>query len=365
VSAQQTSRLAPVGNVLLPFSASVFPTLQFASLRDFGDWRPSFSERMAYPLMPDIQACRTKLGSLDFAGLWPQVMRHTMLDVFRAGNIARLLVDSLERPGDVFECGTGPGGLALLLAKMIKARGLRKKVLVFDSFEGLPAPDRALDREYRAGACAYSLERVSALMKKHGVEDVVELRQGWFSETLPRLDAAQRFCFGYIDVDLYASAKDSVKHLYDRLQPGCPLVFDDYLDGSGGVFRALNETARDRSQVVHLGPSCQAFLIKEDARRSEWEIVGRDRHGAELRVPACLEELRRLDVYRHFLHGMRRRMSGIYFGTLGRFAGGAFPKDLRGISTSLRAYLALCRGDELALPVLPLEPEGRLVHVGP
>ena len=123
--------------------------------------------------------------------------------------------------------------------------------------------------------------------------------------------------------------------------------------------------ARDRSQVVHLGPSCQAFLIKDDTTRSEWEIVGCGSNGDELRVPACLDELRELAGYRRFLHAMRRRMSGPYFRLLSQFAKGAFPRDLAAISLSLRAYLTLCLGDELALPVLPLEPQGRLVNVGP
>lgn len=344
---------------MLPFSHSVFPVVQLASLRDFGDWDPTPCELAAYPLLPDIASYRSGFGVPEIEQLWPSIAPHTMLDVFRVGAIVQRLDECLAQPGDVFECGTGPGGLSLLLAKIVQARGLDKKVWVFDSFEGLPAPNPAIDREYRTGACAYSLRRVHALMESHGVLDVVRLRKGWLSETLPRLDPGQRFCFGYVDVDLYSSIMDAIEHTYDRLGDGCALVFDDYLDGSGGAFRAVNEAARDRGETVRLGPTCQAFWIKGSESTSAWRVEGLDGAGAPLEVPASLTHVQSLMGYHDFLDAMRGALRSEALERLSRNAAGAFPKDVPAILPSLETYLRLCRGQSVPAR-LPLEPAGTL-----
>jgi len=347
---------------MLPFSHSVFPVVQLASLRDFGDWTPSACERAAYPLLPDIASYRDGFDVPELEKLWPEIAPHTMLDVFRVGSIVQRFDECLSRPGDVFECGTGPGGLSLLLAKIIQARGLDKKVWVFDSFEGLPPPNRAVDREYQAGACAYSLPRVQALMESHGVMDVVRLRKGWLSETLPELAPGQRFCFGYVDVDLYSSIMDAIEHTYDRIEDGCALVFDDYLDGSGGAFRAVNEAARDRGETVQLGPTCQAFWIKGSVPAGSCRVEGWDGAGHTLDVPASISYLQSLVGYHDFLDQMHSVLQTEPLTHIAENAEGVFPKDVPAILPSLDAYLRMCRR-QLVPERLPLEPAGTLTCV--
>ena len=347
----------------LPFSAGVFQLVLFASLPKFADWKPSARERLAHCILPQVPQLGSELSVPEFEKLYESVCHQTMLDVFRVAMIVRLLDSCLDREGDVFECGAGPGGLSLLMALLIRARGLAKRVWVFDSFEGLPAPDRSVDREYKAGACAYPLERVRSLLRQHGVEDCIEIRKGWLSDTLPAIGKHRRFCFGHIDVDLYSSTRDAMHGLYDKLGDGCALVFDDYYDGSGGVFKAVNEAAAQHGEVVHLGPTCQAFFLKRVSTSTEWRIVTSDTAGAPLSVPVSCEHLRALPGYREFLRETHRALTPRVAWLLSLLSPSLLPHPLKAARHSLEAYLAwLDEAPDLGNFSLPLEPGGALAR---
>lgn len=351
---------------MLPFCASIFPLIQFVSLADFADWHSGFFERLARRQLPPLANVGSDAGAPEFDQLYDVAGRFTMLDRFRAGMLVRQLNRSLELPGDLIECGTGPGGMSLLMALLIRARGLDKRIWVFDSFEGLPPPDRNVDREYQAGACAYSLERVSALFEKHGVLDVVEVRQGWLSETLPDLPPEQRFCFAHVDVDLYGSVNDAVHELYPRLNTGGAMVFDDYYDGSGGVFKAVNEAASRLGEVIQVGPTCQAFFSKGARPVCGWYIDGPDSRGESLRVDASLHELSQFRSYVEHLSKLLAALTPTTCFLIERLAPSALlPHSFEQTKASLKAYLSLLKG--LAPPQgerFLLEPAGGLVSGG-
>src|SRR5690606_9834155 len=96
---------------MLAFSSSIFPLVQFSSLAGFADWHPSTLETWARWLLPRIPESGTDLGVPEFRELYGVAGKWTMLDAFRAGMIVRRLDQCLDAEGDVFECGTGPGGL--------------------------------------------------------------------------------------------------------------------------------------------------------------------------------------------------------------------------------------------------------------
>ncbi len=347
----------------LAFSDSVFQLVQFASLAEFADWHPGLRERLARRLLPPLPRLGSDAGVPEFDALYQECGRWTMLDRFRAGMLARLFESCLGLEGDVVECGTGPGGISLMLARLIRARKLRKRLWVFDSFEGLPAPDRSVDREYQAGACAYSLARVQGLLRDHAVEDLVKLEKGWLADTLPQLPRETTFCFVHVDVDLYGSVNDAVTHLYPRLVPGGVMVFDDYYDGSGGVFKAVNEAAQMLGQVVQLGPTCQAFWVKGEPAEASWTVHATRRDGAPLLVPASLARLARYVSYVGYLREVRAGLSLARRFALGRLAPRLLQHPLSAVRASLDSYLGMLgeAPPQVGTSFL-LEPHGRLVR---
>jgi O-methyltransferase len=125
----------------------------------------------------------------------------------------------LETPprmqGDVMECGTWKGGSAANLSLVCEIVG--RKLRIFDSFEGLPDGDPR-DREassYKKGEFCGTLEEVKANIQRFGAIDCCEFIEGWFSETLPKLD--RPILLAFLDVDLEASLNTCVKYVWPRL----------------------------------------------------------------------------------------------------------------------------------------------------
>lgn len=123
-----------------------------------------------------------------------------------------------DQAGDVIECGTFKGGSAANLSLVCRITG--RKLRIFDSFQGLPAGEPG-DREaahYGKGDFAGSLDEVRRNIERYGAIECCEFIQGWYNETLPRLD--RPVLLAYLDVDLEASLDTCVRciwpHLVDR-----------------------------------------------------------------------------------------------------------------------------------------------------
>ncbi len=134
----------------------------------------------------------------------------------------------LDVPGPIVECGCYKGGSTAKLSLL--AEHTRRKLYVFDSFQGLPEPknereayvrqDREYGQKYRFQAGQYrgTLDEVKNNVARYGCLDVCELIPGFFSESLDGFDANPAFIF--IDVDLVSSARDCIKVLWPHLKPG-------------------------------------------------------------------------------------------------------------------------------------------------
>src|SRR5438552_18758980 len=70
------------------------------------------------------------------------VLPYTMVKYPRLKNLYRLsvAVNRAGVPGDVVECGVCNGGTAAILASVALRSALPRRLWLFDSFQGLPAP---------------------------------------------------------------------------------------------------------------------------------------------------------------------------------------------------------------------------------
>lgn len=138
-----------------------------------------------------------------------------------------------ETPGVLVECGCYKGGSTVNLSRVAAACG--RTLHVFDSFEGLPEPD-SVDAghmvvaeqsvsTYQRGAYAGPLEEVRSNVRRFGSLDACIFHRGLFSDTLP--DFHEPVVFGYIDVDLAASEKTCLVHLWPLLAPGAFMFTDE------------------------------------------------------------------------------------------------------------------------------------------
>lgn len=133
--------------------------------------------------------------------------------------------------GDVIECGAYRGATSLLLAVLGRLNGLSQRVLMLDTFAGMPAPS-----EYDSGRASGEFapprnwtavigEQIAAL----GIADRAEIHQGLFADSFEKLASRNpRFAFAHIDANIFEGTRDACEFTLPRMAPGGAVVFDDY-----------------------------------------------------------------------------------------------------------------------------------------
>ena len=152
---------------------------------------------------------------------------HTLAEMLE---VAAAILSRAGRSGlTVVECGCAKGGSTAKLSLATRRAGGR--LIAFDSFRGIPENDerhRHLDGRsvvFRAGAFRGTLTGVSRTIAELGAPEVVELRKGWFDESLSGFDEPVDVAF--VDVDLLASVRTCLVALAPRLRPDGVLFSHD------------------------------------------------------------------------------------------------------------------------------------------
>lgn len=164
-----------------------------------------------------------------------QQKMQTALPVHDPSEFLKTAVAACKIPdGLVLECGVWRARSTKLLARLFP----HEQVFGFDSFQGLP-------ESWRAGFNK-STFAVNVIPK---VPANVELKCGWFKDTLPSFLAEHGgpIKFLHIDCDLYSSTLDVLRSCRERLIQGTVIAFDEYFNYPGwqeGEYRAFHECVR-------------------------------------------------------------------------------------------------------------------------
>jgi O-methyltransferase len=110
------------------------------------------------------------------------------------------------------------------------AHCLHRRLLVFDSFEGLPSvsgnegadhhPRQSAPCVWKAGACSASLDVVQRNVASYGEPAACVFVRGWFSDTLNASNLPSRVALAYTDVVLPSSARTCLAALWPRVSDG-------------------------------------------------------------------------------------------------------------------------------------------------
>ncbi len=140
-------------------------------------------------------------------------------------------------PGDLLEAGVYRGGQSILMKGILEAWGVKdRKVILADSFEGLPEPDAdanfddviAHELLKKVGLFAAGEDVVRENFARYGLlDDDVVFIKGWFSESLPKADIGP-LAIMRLDADYYHSTMDALTNLYPKLSVGGWVILDDY-----------------------------------------------------------------------------------------------------------------------------------------
>jgi O-methyltransferase len=155
-----------------------------------------------------------------------------------------------DRPGCIVEAGCFKGGSTAKLS--IVAAEVGRRLVVFDSFEGIPENDEPHETtifgdeaRFAAGSYAGRLSEVMDNVSAWGEPDVCEMKPGWFEDTMPSFTDA--VAVGFLDVDLASSTRTCLEFLYPRLIPGGVLFSHD------GHLPLCIETIRDQALWRRIG----------------------------------------------------------------------------------------------------------------
>jgi hypothetical protein len=167
---------------------------------------------------------------------WPSVA-FTMIGTKRLANV-RLVLESVigERvPGDFVETGVWRGGACIMARAVLAAYGITdRRVILCDSFAGLPPPDPvrfpadAGSTFHEYTELAVPLAQVQENFRKFDLLDAqVVFVPGWFRDTMAQVPSTE-IAVLRLDGDMYESTMDPLTHLYDRIPSGGYVVVDDY-----------------------------------------------------------------------------------------------------------------------------------------
>lgn len=161
--------------------------------------------------------------------------------------------------GDVIECGVGRGRSFTNLAFFCSSKEYGpRRLFGFDSFRGFPKPhekDNAGGRNAQAGEWAYLEPRDlvailgSANIPEEFIRQNVTIVPGFVNETLPGYRG--RIALLHIDLDLYEAYKDTLWSLYDAVEDGGIIAFDEYRNKTWpGATEAIHEFFAERRLEV-------------------------------------------------------------------------------------------------------------------
>lgn len=122
-----------------------------------------------------------------------------------------------------FGCFKGMSSASLSLACSATGR----KLIIFDSFEGLPTPQEEVRNigerriiPYTRGQYAGGLDEVRQNVRTFGNINACEFVKGYFEETLQNRKF-ERYCLIFEDADLPSSVRTVVRHAWPRLEDRC------------------------------------------------------------------------------------------------------------------------------------------------
>ncbi len=189
-------------------------------------WNPAHSFRkgpwVKLPLPPGYEAALLQLHESGVRFSLPRNRLEALLGVWWSCHGAA---------GDAIECGAFRGATSLLIALLGKFNALNQRVLMLDTFSGMPAPSR-YDLYRSGGEYAPPQGRLDVLHRQvetMGLVDRVEIYQGLFSDTFTRLrDRDLRFSFVHVDANIFRGTYEACAFTIPRVVSEGAVVFDDY-----------------------------------------------------------------------------------------------------------------------------------------
>jgi len=145
------------------------------------------------------------------------------------GELLRIADNMLSKQmlsGNIVECGTYGGGATCKLSILARLTG--RKVIAYDSFEGLPMPINEETKFFAKGDYMTPLELFEHNLAHYGEPDYVQAEVGWFNKTITET-CPEQIVLIFEDADIYESVSVCIDKLWGNLNQGCRMYTHEML----------------------------------------------------------------------------------------------------------------------------------------
>lgn len=189
----------------------------------------------------------------------------SLVDIGRLHPLYQFLSYAIKLDGDVAQLGVYKGGSTAVLASLVEKTG--KTYHAFDTYEGLPKTktEDNINGYKDSGKPELADTSLESVQKYLNDYSCIEYHKGYFPDTAIRSSVAEKkFCFVYLDADLYQSTKDGLEFFYPKLSKGGVIVIDDYGGRRwAGVKTAIDEfMPKNKGAVLMQIAAGQAIMVK-------------------------------------------------------------------------------------------------------
>lgn len=159
------------------------------------------------------------------------------------GEMTKYVIDN-KIEGVLIECGVAAGSQIAMMQKVLVENNEDRKILGFDSFEGIPYATNKdiqqpgigdIDKDkygmlVTTGVSAHTKGSVLQNFQRYELPiENLYLIEGWFENTVePASKEIDKIALLRLDGDLYRSTQVCMKHLFPKLVKGGVLIIDDY-----------------------------------------------------------------------------------------------------------------------------------------
>ena len=172
--------------------------------------------------------------------------------------------------GDIVECGIGYSRTFQILCLLADEEGKRRGVWGFDSFEGFPEPtaeDKSSRNPKKGEWKVMTLEQVYKILHiiripHEYIEKHIHLVKGYFEDTVPK-SAVAKIALLHLDVDLYASYKVCLEHLFPKVAKGGIVLFDEYGSTASfpGARKAIDEYFKSMPYTISKDEASGKYFV--------------------------------------------------------------------------------------------------------
>ncbi len=164
-------------------------------------------------------------------------------NLFKTLKIYQLISEVSNIKGDIIELGIHRGNTSLLIKKILDIFKIKKKLFLLDHFKGLvnfTNNDTKISKKFKFKyrSKKNQVETFINFFKFKNVKiinkDATTLKKGFF-------DKKQKFCFVYLDMDLYEPTMNALNSIHNHVSKGGYIIFDEGLKKDWSEGKAIKK----------------------------------------------------------------------------------------------------------------------------